>query len=173
MIKSFTPYSEFPKAMIESMQGSVTQTEEAIQRMASQDMTFALDSRNQVNHVISEINRQNLKRVKAIDDLGSSASTVADQVGQAVTALQFQDMVSQLIGHSLRRVEALGDVMRQLGELSGTLGSLAGRGDHAAITAALHGGTGNVVRRLESMVKQTTHSPVDQKSMSQGDIELF
>mgnify|MGYP000942913434 CR=1 FL=1 len=166
-------FSQQIKAMIESMQGSVTQTEEAIQRMASQDMTFALDSRNQVNHVISEINRQNLKRVKAIDDLGSGASIVAEQVGQAVTALQFQDMVSQLIGHSLRRVKALGDVMRQLGELSGTLGNLAGRGDQAAITAALHGGTGNVARRLESMVRQTTRSPVDQKSMSQGDIELF
>ncbi len=166
-------FSQQIKAMIESMQGSVLQTEEAIQRMAAQDMTFALDSRQQVNRVIGEINQQNLKRVKAIDELGAGVSIVAGQVGEAITALQFQDMVSQLIGHSLRRVEALGDVMRQLGELSGTLDGAARRGDHAALAVALHGGTERVVSRLESMVKQTTHSPVDQQSMSQGDVELF
>lgn len=166
-------FSQQIKAMIESMQGSVLQTEEAIQRMAAQDMTFALDSRQQVNRVISEINQQNLKRVKAIDELGAGVTIVAGQVGEAITALQFQDMVSQLIGHSLRRVEALGDVMRQLGELSGTLDGAARRGDHAALAVALHGGTERVVSRLESMVKQTTHSPVNQQSMSQGDVELF
>ncbi len=166
-------FSQQIKAMIESMQGSVTQTEEAIQCMASQDTSFALDSRQRVSTVIQEINRENHNRAKAIDELGTGATLIANQVGEAITALQFQDMVSQLIGHSLRRVEALDDVMRQLGELSTTLSRLAGRGDHEAVAAALHGGAGSIVSRLESMAQQTTHSPVDQKSLNQGDIELF
>lgn len=168
-------FSQQIKTMIESMQVSVTHTEDAIQRMASQDMTFALDSQQRVDNVIQGISRESQRRAKAVDQLGNGASVVARQVGEAITALQFQDMVSQLLAHSLRRVDAMSTVMRELGGLSTTLDTLARRteGDAGEISAVLQQEVLRMQQHLDSLAQQTIHSPVDQKSMSQGDIELF
>jgi methyl-accepting chemotaxis protein len=166
-------FSQQINALILGMQGSVNQTEKAIQSMASQDMTFALDSRKQVDDIIGEMSRQNMKRVKAIDDLGASVAIVEQQVGVAITALQFQDMVSQLMNHMLGRIETLDGVVKHLGELSSSLCVDARDGNAAAAVAALRDETGKIVDRLEAMTMHTTNNPVAQTTLNQGDIELF
>ena len=50
--------------------------------------------------------------------MGGIADEVDVQVGRAVTALQFQDIVSQLLGHVGRRIDAIDDVSRHLGGLA-------------------------------------------------------
>jgi methyl-accepting chemotaxis protein len=64
---------------------------------------------------------QNQQRGAAIGQLAGIADEVEQQVGRAVTALQFQDIVSQLIGHASRRAEAIDDVSRHLASLAQTL----------------------------------------------------
>lgn len=166
-------FSQQINALILGMQGSVSQTEAAIQLMASQDMSFVLDSKKQVDDVINEMNRQNAKRVKAIDDLSTSVGIVQGQVGVAITALQFQDMVSQLMNHLLIRIEKLDGVVNHLGELSQSLCVDAEEGNAAAAVAALRDETGKIVGRLESMTRQTINNPVAQTTLNQGDVELF
>lgn len=161
------------KTLIQNMQGAVLHTEETIQRMASQDMTFALDSRNRVQCVVTESHAQNLRRARAISELDSSATTVSGQVGEAITALQFQDMVSQLTAHALRRVGAMSGVMQQMAALSSSLSRPGIRNDPAAFQASLREGCHLILQHLDAMEASTAHSPVAQQSYEQGDIELF
>lgn len=74
-------------------------------------------------------------------------SEVRDELHGAVTALQFQDMASQLILHSVRRIRAVADF----------LGSRVDDGE----------GTGPAIELV------TRACPVAQREMDAGSIELF
>jgi len=155
------------------MQGSVQQTEDAIQRMASQDMTFALESKQRVEEIIRTMESQNRSRTEAIGQLGSAAQEMEGRVNVAVTALQFQDMVSQLIGHVKRRVEALDGVVRHLGGLGEALSRNAVAADASAAIDALKQETAKIASSLHALATETTKNPVGQRAMTQGDVELF
>jgi methyl-accepting chemotaxis protein len=168
-----TQFSQEINKLMQSMQVSVKQTEAAIQGMASQDMTFALESKQQVENIIRTMERQNTGRIQAIGALGGSASNVEALVAKAITALQFQDLVSQLLSHILRRVEALDGVLQQLNTLGSTLDQEAVTADARGAIQSLRGEHGKIVAALKGVESQTINNPVDQKAMTQGDVELF
>ncbi len=154
-------------SLMDKMALSITGTEEAIARMASQDMTFALESKLRVQEIMGRVEQINEARAGAIDRLAASAGKVDGEVGKAILALQFQDMTSQLLGHVETRMVAVDELLLKLDQLSHTLPQV-GAGGHipdeamAAVTAA--------VSTLDDM---TSKNPVAQKSYEQGDIELF
>jgi methyl-accepting chemotaxis protein len=168
-----TQFSQQINTLMQSMQVAVKQTESAIERMAGQDMNFALESKQQVEGIIGTMEAQNSARIQAIGSLGDSANVVESLVGRAVTALQFQDMVSQLLSHILRRVEALDVVMRQFDTLGGALDKEAAALNIGAAIHSLRAEQAAIAAALRDIEIQTVHNPVDQKAMTEGDIELF
>jgi methyl-accepting chemotaxis protein len=166
-------FSQQINKVIQDMQVTVKQTEVAIQRMASQDLSFAFESKQSVEKIIGTMETQNRTRMTAVEQLGGIADEVDTQVGRAVTALQFQDIVSQLLGHVGRRVDAIDDVSRHLGGLAQTLQRNAATPDAAGALQSLRDETRGVAERLRDMEQMTANNPVSQNEMSQGDIELF
>lgn len=168
-----TQFSQQISNQMQSMEISVGQTELAIQHMASQDMTFALESKQQVADIISSMEGQNNQRLDAIGKLGAGAGDMEVLVQKAVTALQFQDMVSQLADHVLKRVRALDGVMGRLSVLADVLRSDVGRGDLCVAVDALRAETRLLAESLSSLDDKTSNNPVNQQHIGQGDIELF
>ena len=168
-----TQFSQQISSLMQGMQGSVQQTEDAIQRMASQDMTFALESKQRVEEIILTMEDQNRQRMEAIGQLGAAAQEMDGRVNVAITALQFQDMVSQLIAHVHRRVEALHAVVDHLGELGDVLRADAAAMNSRAAVESLRRETAKISSSLKSLATETTNNPVGQGAMTQGDIELF
>ena len=93
-------------------------------------------------------------------------------MGRAITALQFHDMVSQLIGHVLLRVEALNGVVGRWAAVAEAARRFD-RDDAAAAIEELRNETRKVVEGLAAMALRTTHNPVGQQALTQGDVELF
>ena len=168
-----TQFSQQINVLMQTMQGSVHQTEEAIQRMASQDMTFALESKTRVEEIVKAMEDQNRIRKIAIERLADGSAKVSAEVNRAVTALQFQDMVSQLLGHIGRRVTALVGVLDQLSSLGQTLRVDAERKDAGAAIAALREETAKLAASLAKMTHIGNSNPVGQQNFGQGDVELF
>ncbi|MGE5466432.1 MAG: methyl-accepting chemotaxis protein [Ignavibacteria bacterium] len=168
-----TQFSQQINAVMEAMQQSVQQTEAAIQRMASQDMTFALESKQHVEEIIKAMEHQNRIRSDAIARLGSAAQEMDGRVNAAITALQFQDMVSQLIGHIKLRVDALDGVMRHFGAVGESLDGRTTAAEARAAVEGLRSKTTTVAAELRALATETTGNPVGQRAMTQGDIELF
>jgi methyl-accepting chemotaxis protein len=168
-----TQFSQQISTLMESMQTSVHQTEQAIQRMAGQDMTFALNSKTRVEQIVLTMEEQTRIRNVAIDRLTSGSDRVAERINQAVTALQFQDMVSQLMDHVGRRIQALESVLAELGGLGRALRADAARSDVGAAIANLHGETGKITASLAELANLSGRNPVGQQALSRGDIELF
>lgn len=92
---------------------------------------------------------------------------------RAITALQFHDMVTQLLGHVTRRIDALDEVMRQFTGLGATLDREAATADMRAAIASLREEQARVAAALVGLEARITSNPVGQKAMTRGDIELF
>jgi methyl-accepting chemotaxis protein len=166
-------FSQQINLVIQNMQATVKQTEEAIQRMASHDLTFAFESKKSVEQIVCHHGAPEPAAGAAIGQLAGIADEVEAQVGRAVTALQFQDIVSQLLGHAARRAEAIDDVSRHLATLAQTLQRNAATPNAAGVLESLKAETRRVSERLQDMADVTAKNPVAQTEMNHGDVELF
>ncbi|MCX9158330.1 methyl-accepting chemotaxis protein [Niveibacterium sp. 24ML] len=155
-------FSQQIGGLMQSMRDGVRQTESAISQMASQDMTFALSSKVEVENVLAEVERLNQQREHGVAQLTAHSSAMDAEVGQAITAMQFQDMVSQLIGHVVERVDALA-------RLSQGLDALAAATLPAERDRALH----VVQSQIAAMPAIKDVHSVNQARIAVGDIELF
>lgn len=154
--------------VMQGMRGSVQQTEEAIARMASQDMNFALESKREVEQVLASIEELNRRREKSLGKINEHVSAVEVQVGRAITALQFQDMVSQLVTHVSKQL----DLIRASGRTIEGVIVAASAGAQTDL-GALEAKVGDFAAQLRQCQDLTVRSPVKQADVGSGDIELF
>ena len=89
------------------------------------------------------------ERIRAIDPSGDTFDAVLERLGGAITALQFQDMASQLIAHTHRRLRNCADRIAR-----------EAMGDDEDGTAIVE----------EAPLRP---NPVTQDEMDAGSIELF
>ena len=162
-------FSQQIAVVMKSMREGVKGTEEAIEKMASTDMNFALESKQQVEHVLKSMEGINQQRSSAISRLGQHTQTMDTEVGRAVTALQFQDMVSQLIGHVDRRVDGLNSLMKEFDALSDGIQHAVTAGDIAPLRRAAE----SARAQLSVLAATVENSPVRQQEISHGEIDLF
>jgi methyl-accepting chemotaxis protein len=166
-------FSQQINAVMQKMQESVNLTEEAIQRLAGQDMTFALESKMRVEEIIRTMENQANTRNSAIGDLARSSGEVAAVVNQAITALQFQDMTAQLLNHILQRMATVDQVCGGLSALGTEIAAFSERGDLAGAENTIASATQQIIGQLENLEVTLRANPVGQSAMSHGDIELF
>lgn len=164
-------FSQQINGLMQAMQAGVLATEEAIKTMASQDMNFALQSKREVGEIMSATEKLNYERSRTIDHLGEGAKRLEAEVGKAVMALQFQDIVSQLMGHVQRRVSALEQVLEHFGAMARALSGESA--DPQTAIELLRREASNVTASLAGLSAATANNPVSQHALADGDIELF
>jgi len=155
--------------VMQGMREGVKGAEEAIEKLASTDMNFALESKQQVEQVLISMEGLNRQRGDAIGHLAEHAQVMDAEVSRAVTALQFQDLVSQLIAHVDRRVNGLTQLMGQFDALSGCLQQAATAGDSVPLLRVVE----EMRVQLAALEEKTGARPVRQQEVSHGEIDLF
>ncbi len=155
--------------VMQGMREGVKGTEEAIEKLASTDMNFALESKQQVEQVLISMEGLNRQRGDAIGHLAEHAQVMDAEVSRAVTALQFQDLVSQLIAHVDRRVDGLTQLMGQFDALSACLQQAATAGEAAPLLRVVE----EMKMQLAALEEKTGARPVRQQEVSHGEIDLF
>jgi methyl-accepting chemotaxis protein len=120
--------------------------------LASHDLSRAIESHRGLSAAIGKLDAVN-------QELDTMLETVATSVAEAVRALQFEDMVSQILNASMQRVERLGEYsVRALQILERTP-----VGERAAPMGAL----------VEEMRSLGDRIAVQQATVEQGSVELF
>ncbi|MEW6164165.1 MAG: hypothetical protein AB1642_03800 [Pseudomonadota bacterium] len=142
----------------------------------------AMQFSGQFDSMRGELDRVHALLSDAIEDLTDSFRALHGardlksddaHLGKAVTALQFHDMVSQLLGHVGRRVDALDDVMRQFNTLGAALDREAATSDVRAAIDSLREEQVMIATALRGLEARTLNNPVGQRAMTRGDVELF
>lgn len=162
-------FSQQIAKVMQSMRNSVQMTEKAIAKMASQDMTFALESKQQIETILGSIDGLNRRREAAMQDLMGSADDMDRQVGQAVTALQFQDMVSQLLAHVVGRMDGMTRALDSFAMFAGAARETRSTTDLAQLRQRAE----QVQHEMRELTALAARNPVLQPQVSGGDIDLF
>jgi len=141
-------FSSEIRAHMDGVHASLINAQNDIQEVASMDMNFALQSKQRVQDTMAKLEHANEETGQIAQTINASAEQVAIEVNLAVTALQFQDLTTQLLDHSSQRLQRLQAVV-------------AGQAVAPAEPEA------------EASAPAEERHPVPQKDMKSGDIELF
>ena len=120
--------------------------------LASHDLSRAIESHRGLSHAITKLDTVN-------QELDSMLGTVATSVSEAVRALQFEDMVTQILNATVQRVERLADFSVRAVQIM----DRAPHGDRATPLTAL-------VEEMRTLGDQVA---VQQSSVDHGSVELF
>jgi methyl-accepting chemotaxis protein len=136
--------------------------------MASLDMNFALDAKGKIDGTLEHVKQMNRNMMQVIDDQQTISIEVDQVVGRAVTSLQFQDMVSQLIQHSRTRISNMENAWVRLGEWS----SQSQQGAAASLEriSQMRNEINDIFAEAERLSER---SPVQQNKLESSDIDLF
>ena len=167
-------FSQQIRSQIGTVHELIHETEGAIGEMASHDRDAAVRSKEDFDGTMEVIQKVNALTSTRVNDLAQIVGEIERHVGVAVTSLQFQDMTSQLIGHTQVRIEQGQRLLSGLYGVGDTLAAVAALPADAAEPSAEHAARFQRVSELLEQVRAATHrNPVQAAQMSHGDIELF
>lgn len=151
LAESSTRLNDQIRQVVTGARVSMEEARSTINELASHDMNVALESRSRMTEA--------MKTFEAINITANETLTKASHhVNQAITSLQLDDLINQLLGATSAKVDALGALCHEL------LTRLdEGRPLDEETVAASEA-------RLRKIGAKTA---VQQQSMVQGDIELF
>jgi methyl-accepting chemotaxis protein len=142
---------------------SLAEARDIVGHIASLDMNLAIKAKGNMDDMLLQLERVNEFVAHSIEQSAGITSGIKNDVGTAVTALQFEDAVSQIIDYLHRNIEGL---IRFL-ERSQT---------HAESRTAIM----NLVEEMNGKLRQLQEggglqakNVVSNRVMEQGDIDLF
>lgn len=155
------------------MQSSIDATEQTITQMAAQDMTFMLTSKSDVESTMIGIEALNAKTGETVSELNQIAAQVEASVGEIIVSMQFQDMVTQLLGHIGRRLDLLDEVVSDEEKMASALLDTQHPEETLRILDELQTHVDQLALKFDALKKGVENNPVAQTGYASGDIELF
>jgi methyl-accepting chemotaxis protein len=128
--------------------------------VASQDMSYVLDAKREVETAISELLEKSKQDQVVATNLDEISSLLVSALHQAMRGLQFEDITSQNVRHTL-------SLMRSLEPIASTL--MSGAKSLDGVRTALTEEINDHQQQLSVRAK----NPVSALSMQSGDIDLF
>ena len=129
-----------------------------------EDSASARQSRERIDDLLARLDAVDQRMVDGLAQIERVSHEVAERVAVAVRALQFEDIVGQLLGCMDRRLERLEAALQGLQAVAASPDS-----ESEALSSRLQGQLAEMVRSYSVPV----NSPVVQTSMDAGSIELF
>ncbi len=166
-------FSKQIRGSLSKMQTTIEATEQAINQMAAQDMTFALTSKSDVELAmtgIDDINRRNGETVRELNAIGHEVELA---VNQAIMSLQFQDMVTQLLGHIGLRLDGLSDIVVEEEQIAKALLNSSDSVETLSTLSAIASHIGHISQKISVISQKVDNNPVSQTGFTGGEVELF
>jgi len=164
-------FSERIEESVERIAQALRQAQTGMEKLAEEGTAATQDAQQRMDGLLGQTQTFNSQVAQTADSLGLLSEEVGHQVRSAVTSLQFQDLTTQVLGHVTQRVQTLGAVLEQLADLA--LAESNGANDAAEGCRQRLEAFQVGLERASHLIEQAQHSPVSQKSLAEGDIELF
>ena len=161
-------FSEQIDTSVQAISTALGHVGSSIRDLSEHSSQLVEEEQGHIKTTMAQAKRFNQKVEQSAAQISQVAETVSQQVRQAVTSLQFQDMATQVIDTITRRLGSMEQLILGLTQqtqqiLRSTDCNLVEQ------TQVLE----TLFRQGAAMVRESHHNPVSQKSMDEGDIELF
>ncbi|MBK5965036.1 chemotaxis protein [Thiocystis minor] len=148
---------------VEQAQLVFTETRTIVGRMASQDMSSSIMAKGAMDEMIHQVQGINRMVADGLHELTFVVKRVQGNVGAAIRLLQFEDIARQVLLQAQMRIDFLDRFVAELRLIP--LGQVRSPEDVAQAKMRLE--------NLREQLLAAAHRPVTQKSMHEGEIELF
>lgn len=158
------------RSVLGESRSNIQKARETVAKLASKDMNFAIQSKSRVDKMMTRLAEVNDERDRRLGQISEIANNINEMVGDAVRSLQFEDIVTQLSGHSEKHLSHMETMLSLLDQ------GLAELRVNAREVEAYRIGITELrgkLARLEESRSEIYHKPVEQSSMSEGEVELF
>lgn len=164
-------FNEQIRDNMKEVHGSVHEAEQAINTMASKDMSFILQSKSRIQDMMAKIQILNQKMSQTVEDLSGISGALEQDVRVAVTSLQFQDMTTQLLAHIRNRIDALESTLAKMAIIPMEENEVEVKAEEDCHRRLRH--FNQAMNEAAELIKGMKHNPVAQEHMAAGDIDLF
>jgi methyl-accepting chemotaxis protein len=161
-------FSQQIRTTVSGVKEAIGTAESSIAQMASLDMGFAVESKQKVGEALDRAQKINAHMSVVIEQQAKMSREVDVVVGRAISSLQFQDMVGQLLQHSNARILSMEKAWHRMGDWSKEAGQ--GRAASPGKIVKMRAEIGDIFAKVEAMSER---NPVRQEKMATGDIDLF
>ena len=159
-------FSEKISELMKGAMGNIVHAQETIEHMASKDMMFAIESKQRVDFTFQEMDKLNEFVGDTLQRVSACSEDITQKVGVAVRALQFEDIVRQLVEHVQTRLTSFSQAIHKIELLkNGEISRENAKEILNQIEQELEG--------LKHLQENEDSKVVTQKSMDAGDVELF
>ncbi len=167
--KKTSQFSEQIRKQMTDTQKSMAGASDIAKVMATKDMNVALNSKKKVDNMMLEVAAMNRLMSTKLAEVEDITEDIGVQVSKAVTNLQFEDMVTQVIAHINQRIDSLVVLVKVLD--SGVRSKQVGCGDDIACDWLPH--LQKLLAEARTAFERSEKKAVSQKSLAVGDIEMF
>lgn len=161
-------FSQQIRTTVSGVKEAISTAEGSIEQMASLDMGFAVDSKKKVGEALDRAQKINADMAVVIAQQSDIAREVDVVVGRAISSLQFQDMVGQLLQHSNTRISSMKTAWHRMGDWSKE--AEQGRAASPDKIDKMRAEIGDIFSKADTL---GARNPVRQEKMATGDIDLF
>jgi methyl-accepting chemotaxis protein len=139
----------------EGAKSTITNVEAVVGEIASLDMNIAIDAKGHLDGMLEELEGVNQSVSDGVNGLADINNSIQQDVNQAITALQFADMVGQKIDSICGQTEYLKSVLSLLSDVR----------DDSSIQV--------LTQKFEQLKAHGNKISSHSSSMDTGDIELY
>lgn len=142
---------------------TLTQANEVVGEIASMDMKVALDSKGNMDDAIDVLNQTRVNIEQVLTKSSSLAAAIRSDVATAVTALQYEDIATQLMEHILRNHLAIQTQLEQFGSDTPAINNCKAFVEKLAHT----------LQEVNTAIANSRDNPVATGTLDSGETELF
>lgn len=159
-------------AVVQKAKSDIAAAKTVVSDMASKDMTETISAKNQVDEMLKNVEVYNKNIDLELIKISDVTDEISKSVGVAVRSLQFEDVVTQVVGYSDDHVARLNGLVLKLHQKISELRSTDETSDmievHQMIQYFQH-----EITELKTEWESPLNKAVSQSSMEQGEIEMF
>lgn len=161
-------FSDQIRRVMSEVQGAMRDTSCIAEVMATKDMNIALSSKQSFSEMMEAVTELNNTMRLRLGEVDGITQGISEQVAKAVTNLQFEDMVTQLLAHIDQRIGSL-DVLVEVLKSGIVNKQVDCHGMHCDWLAHLR----SLLSEARVAFSQSEKKAVMQNSLSVGGVELF
>ena len=151
------------REQIGQVQNVFAETREIVGKMASQDMNASITAKGTMDDMIQRVQGVNQMVAEGLAEMTQVVERNQRNVASAIRLLQFEDIARQVLAQAALRIDFMDRFVAELRQIP--LGQVRSPDDVTNAKTRL--------LQLREQLIAAAHRPVSQKSMHEGEIELF
>ena len=156
------------RSQAQKTQVTIGEARKIVGEVAAKDINVAIKAKGRVDNMLGEVGLLNSVMAEKLLEVSAITDNINHDIALAVRALQFEDIVGQLYGYILRRLDNLDELIVNIESNSATSRDISFI-EYGFVVRDMR----STIESIKNEWRSRARNPVSQTSMNAGGVELF